>query len=62
VRHLTRAEIGHLHALELQRSGGSPGIRDGGVLDSAVSQPTMTFDGRDLYPDTVSKAIALGFS
>jgi hypothetical protein len=27
-----------------------------------LSQPTMTFDGRDLYPDTVSKPVALGFS
>ena len=39
-----------------------PGIRDIGALESAVSQPRLTFDQADLYPDIISKAAALCFS
>ncbi len=62
MRHLNRAEVERLHELELRRSGGSPGIRDEHALLSAVGQPKMTFDGQDLYPDAVSKAVALCIS
>lgn len=62
MRGITRAEIERLHALELGRSGGGSGVRDEGALESALSQPKMTFDGHDLYPDTIAKAVALCFS
>ncbi|MEH1932639.1 MAG: type II toxin-antitoxin system death-on-curing family toxin [Nostoc sp.] len=38
------------------------GIRDLGILESAVAQPNMTFGGEDLYPTIIEKASALGFS
>ena len=38
------------------------GIRDAGVLESALAQPRMTFGNRELYPTIVEKASALGFS
>ena len=43
-------------------TGGAPGIRDLGALESAVAQPKATFDGVDLYPTLVERAAALGFS
>lgn len=46
----------------LRQSGGSPGLRDPGALESALAQPRMTFGGEDLYPSLVEKAAALGFS
>jgi death on curing protein len=43
-------------------SGGSPGVRDLGALDSAVAQPRGTFGGEDLYPTVVEKTAAVMFS
>ena len=51
-----------LHAKIIAKSGGSSGIRDRGLLESALAQPKMTFGGQDLYPTLVDKAAALGFS
>jgi death-on-curing protein len=48
-----------LHELQIERFGGSPGLRDRGGLESAVARATMTFDGEDLYPDAAAKAAAL---
>ena len=60
MRYLTLEEIISLHVAIISRSGGILGIRDRGVLESAVAQPKMTFDGKDLYPAIVDKAAALG--
>lgn len=46
----------------IERSGGSHGVRNVDIIDSAVAQPQMTFDGVDLHVDIVAKAAALCFS
>jgi death-on-curing protein len=46
----------------MERSGGSAGVRDQGLLESAVYRPQASFGGEDLYPDLFSKAAALGHS
>lgn len=46
----------------IQTSGGTQGIRDQGLLKSAIAQPQMTFGGEDLYSSVIEKASALGFS
>lgn len=38
------------------------GIRDLGLLESAIAQPQMTFGGKELYPNLIDKSAALGFS
>ena len=43
------------------RDGGLDGIRDKGLLDSAVNAPFQTF-GEELYRSTEAKAARLGFS
>lgn len=40
----------------IQKFGGSSGIRDMGMLESAVGRPFATFGGEDLYPDIFMKA------
>lgn len=45
----------------LQSYGGVDGIRDEGLLDSALAAPFATFDGRDLYPSIQTKAVRLGY-
>jgi death-on-curing protein len=62
IRYLTLVEVLYLHRQVIQQSGGALGIRDLGLLESAVAQPKMTFGGEDLYPTVIDKASALGFS
>lgn len=62
IRYLTLIEILELHRRILEQSGGALGIREMGLLESAIAQPQMTFGGADLYPSLLEKAAALGFS
>jgi len=62
MRYLTLGEVVDLHGRLLAATGGAPGIRDLGALDSAIAQPRATFGGVDLYPTLVEKAAALCFS
>ncbi|MEI7683494.1 MAG: Fic family protein [Planctomycetota bacterium] len=60
--YLTLDQVLELHADGIQRYGGDPGIRDLGLVQSAVSQPRMSFAGQELYSTLAEKAAALGFS
>ena len=62
MRFLTLIEVLELHRRVIEQSGGAFGICDIGLLESAIAQPRMTFDGEDLYPSLLEKAAALGFS
>ena len=62
MRYLTLAEVVELHQRILVTSGGASGIRDLGLLESALAQPKATFGGADLHPTLIDKAAALGFS
>lgn len=62
MRYLSLGEVVDLHRVLLEATGGAPGIRDLGALDSAIAQPKATFGGVDLYPTLVEKAAALCFS
>ena len=61
-KHLTVEEVLEIHLIVLAHSGGSEGLRDRGLLESAVAQPQATFDGVYLYVTLFDKAAALGFS
>lgn len=62
IRYLALIEVLELHRKILEQSAGALGIRDMGLLESALAQPRMTFDGKDLYPSLLEKAAVLGFS
>lgn len=62
MRYLSLGEVLELHRRLIGESGGSHGLRDLGALESAVSQPRMTFGAEELYPDLSAKATALAFS
>ena len=51
-----------LHRRLLAQSGGSPGLRDLGLLEASLALPRQSFAGADLYPGLIAKAAALGFS
>lgn len=55
-------EIVDLHQAVLAQTGGATGIRDLGMLESALAQPRATFGGADRHPTLVQKAAALAFS
>lgn len=59
MEYLSVAEVLLLHARLIQRTGGSNGILQMGLLESAVARPRAAFAGNDLYPDLWSKAAAL---
>ena len=51
---LTKRQILLLHSALIRQSGGSDGIRDEGLLDSAVSTPFQTFADQELYPSLLA--------
>ena len=59
---ILKSEIIKLHELSIQKYGGSFGIRDEGLLDSAIARPSQTFGGEDLYISTIEKAAAIAES
>ena len=62
MRYLTLGEVVELHQRLLAQSGGAPGLRDLGLLESALAQPRASFDGADLHPTIADKAAALCFA
>lgn len=48
-----------IHDILIERFGGSKGIRDQAGLESAINRPYQTFDGQNLYPETIDKAAAI---
>jgi len=53
------SEIILIQDILIEKFGGARGIRDRGLLESAVSRPFQTFDNNDLYPSAIHKAAAL---
>lgn len=49
-----------LHQLLIEQTGGEDGVRDFGLLDSALEACFATFDGKELFPTKEEKAARLG--
>lgn len=49
-----------LHRLLIEATGGTDGVRDIGLLDSALESAYATFDGKELFPSKEEKAARLG--
>ncbi len=61
VRFIPKEVVLTIHADLLQRYGGKPGLRDMGLLESALGQPRMTFGGRYVHKTLFDKAAAYGY-
>lgn len=57
--YLTPQQVLFIHARLIAETGGEHGLRDIGLLESAVARSMATFDGQDLYPTMFAKAAAL---
>ena len=58
---LTKSQVLLIHDQLIAETGGSSGLRDEGILDSALSAPFQTFGGEDVYPSLQQKAARLCF-
>lgn len=56
---LTKEQVLILHKRLIETTGGSDGIRDKGMLESALSNPFQSFGGESLYPSIQAKAAQL---
>jgi len=54
--HLTPDQIVEIHAAAIRLFGGSPGLRDSALLQSAAAAPRATFGGSSTFADTVEIA------
>lgn len=61
MRWITVQAVERIHTEVIRSTGGLPGVRDRGLLRSAVMNPLATFGGKDLYPDLLAKVAALLF-
>lgn len=61
MKRLSSGQVLKLHDALLEEFGGTSGIRDQGLLDSALNTPFATFGGKYLYPSLQAKAAQLGF-
>ncbi len=58
---LTIDEVVELHRIQIRRCGGGEGIRDPGLLASALAQPQAAFAGEFLHEDLFAMAAAYLF-
>ncbi|HEX2980846.1 MAG TPA: type II toxin-antitoxin system death-on-curing family toxin [Anaerolineaceae bacterium] len=58
-QYLTPEQVLFLHSRLVTETGGGHGVRDLGMLLSALGRPQATFEQKDLYPDLFSKTAAL---
>ncbi len=58
---ITKKQILLLHDQIISETGGAKGLRDEGMLESALFTPFQLFGNEELYPSIIEKAARLGF-
>ena len=61
MKKLSKKQVLMLHTQLIQQTGGSDGVRDYNLLDSALENPFQSFGGEELYPTIQAKAARLGY-
>ena len=56
---ITLHEVEVIHEILIERFGGSNGIRDRNLLESAINRPYQGFGHQELYPGAIDKAAAI---
>ena len=59
---INRDQVLMLHSMVIKQSGGIDGIRDNGLLDSALNAPFQSFNNEELYPSIQGKVARLCYS
>jgi death-on-curing protein len=58
---LSKEQVLSLHSQLIAETGGTDGLRDEGMLESALNAPFQIFDDTEVYPSIQQKAARLGF-
>ena len=58
----SKEKVKLLHQLMAEATGGSVGVRDEGLLDSAIENAFATFGGEEQYPSKEEKSASLAYS
>ena len=61
IEFLTTEDVLAIHAQQLARFGGAAGVREPGLLDSAVAQAQASFGGQRMHGDVIAMAGAYWF-
>ena len=61
MKRLSKEQILMLHSQLIEEYGGSDGVRDYNLLDSALENPFQSFGGEEIYPTLQAKAARLGY-
>lgn len=56
---LTEQQVLSAHKMMIETTGGSDGVRDVSLLQSAMNAPFQAFGGEEVYPSLLSKAAAM---
>ncbi len=56
---LTLEQLLEIHALVVEATGGSTGLRDLGRLEAAIATQTQNVFGEELYPSIIDKTAAI---
>jgi death-on-curing protein len=59
MQYVSAEDIIYIHDIIIRDTGGSPGLRERGLLDSIVKKPHSSFGGHDLYPALFDKAATI---
>ncbi len=62
IAYLSLEHVMAIHDTLVEKFGGILGLRDRGLLESAIHQPEQSFGGVDLYPTLFDKAASYAFS
>ena len=57
----TKEQLLSIYGMLIKRTGGSTGVLNESLIDSALNNIWQTFDGLELYPTLVEKAARLGY-
>lgn len=58
---LSKRQVLLIHEQLIRETGGSQGLRDEGLLESALAAPFQSFEGEDAFPSIYQKAARLGY-
>ncbi len=61
MKRLTKQQVLLLHTALVRETGSTDGIRDEGLLDSALNAPFQSFGDTDAFPSLQQKAARLGY-
>lgn len=61
MKRLSKEQILMLHSQLIHQTGGTEGVRDFNLLESAIETPFQVFGGEELYPTIQAKGARLGY-